>query len=95
MLLIRDGAKPGRGKSRGAAWSRGTGPRRRARRAATASRRPGGEIAARYTTPPGIAFLPLPDAPPLEWALTWRSDTDTPALRALAETAAALGPIAL
>ncbi|ROQ66337.1 LysR family transcriptional regulator [Streptomyces sp. 840.1] len=54
-----------------------------------------GEIAARYNNPPGIAFLPLHDAPALEWALTWRTGTDNPALHALARTAAALGPTAL
>ncbi|MFE5285120.1 LysR family transcriptional regulator [Nocardia sp. NPDC056611] len=56
---------------------------------------PLGEIAARYNNPPGIVFLPMPDAPPLHFALTWRSSTDNPALHALARTAADLGPIAL
>ncbi|MEV5838836.1 LysR substrate-binding domain-containing protein [Nocardia sp. NPDC052112] len=56
---------------------------------------PLGEIAARYNNPPGIVFLPMPDAPPLEWALTWRSAADSAAVRALARTAADLGPIAL
>ncbi|MFF2141018.1 LysR family transcriptional regulator [Streptomyces sp. NPDC058193] len=54
-----------------------------------------GEIAARYNKPPGIVFLPLDDAPVLEWALTWRTTADTPPLRALARTAAEIGPITL
>lgn len=56
---------------------------------------PLGEIAARYNKPPGIVFLPLHDAPTLEWALTWRTTADGPTIRALAQTAADLGPIAL
>ncbi|MBD0839883.1 MULTISPECIES: LysR family transcriptional regulator [unclassified Streptomyces] len=54
---------------------------------------PLGELAARYNRPPGIVFLPLQDAPTLEWALTWRSTADSPILRTLARTAADLGPI--
>jgi DNA-binding transcriptional LysR family regulator len=56
---------------------------------------PLGEVAARYNKPPGIVFLPLHDAPALEWALTWRTTADGPAIRALAQTAADLGPITL
>ena len=56
---------------------------------------PFGEVAARYTSPPGIVFVPLSDAPPLEWALTWRSTDDSSTIRALAQTAADLGPITL
>lgn len=56
---------------------------------------PLGEVAARYNKPPGIVFLPLHDAPTLEWALTWRTTADSPTLRALARTAADLGPVAL
>ncbi|MEU1180552.1 LysR family transcriptional regulator [Streptomyces sp. NPDC005820] len=56
---------------------------------------PLGAIAARYNKPPGIVFLPLSDAPTMEFALTWRTTADSPALRALAETAADLGPIVL
>ncbi|MFI7388137.1 LysR family transcriptional regulator [Streptomyces sp. NPDC049813] len=56
---------------------------------------PLGEIAARYNLPPGIVFLPLDDAPALAWALAWRTDADSPAVRALAQTAAELGPITL
>ncbi|WP_328389468.1 LysR family transcriptional regulator [Nocardia sp. NBC_00416] len=56
---------------------------------------PLGEIAARYHSPPGIVFLPVPDAPDLQWALTWRSTADSAAVRALARTAADIGPIQL
>jgi DNA-binding transcriptional LysR family regulator len=56
---------------------------------------PLGEIAARYNRPPGIAFLPLHDAPTLQWALTWRSNNDSPAIRALSQTALDIGPISL
>ena len=56
---------------------------------------PLGEIAARYNSPPGIVFLPIRDAPALQWALTWRSTVDSPVIRALAQTAAELGPISL
>ncbi|WP_408995274.1 LysR substrate-binding domain-containing protein [Streptomyces caniscabiei] len=56
---------------------------------------PLGDIAARYNKPPGIVFLPLHDAPTLEWALAWRTSADTPTMRALAQTAADLGPIAM
>lgn len=56
---------------------------------------PFGEVAARYNRPPGIVFVPMPDAPALQWALTWRTSDDGPAIRALARTAAGLGPIAL
>ncbi|MEU6270985.1 LysR family transcriptional regulator [Streptomyces populi] len=56
---------------------------------------PLGEIAARYNRPPGITFLPVHDAPEVQWALTWRTADDSPAVRALARTAADLGPITL
>jgi len=56
---------------------------------------PLGEIAARYNKPPGIVFLPIHDAPALQWALTWRTTADSPLIRALAQTAAALGPLTL
>ncbi|RMI30307.1 LysR family transcriptional regulator [Nocardia stercoris] len=56
---------------------------------------PFGEIAARYNNPPGIVFVPMPDAPELQWALTWHTGTDSTAVRALARTAADIGPIRL
>jgi DNA-binding transcriptional LysR family regulator len=56
---------------------------------------PLGDIAARYNRPPGIVFVPLQDAPDLQWALTWRTNADSPTIRALARTAGDLGPIAM
>jgi DNA-binding transcriptional LysR family regulator len=56
---------------------------------------PLGDIAARYNRPPGIVFVPLQDAPDLQWALTWRTTADSPTIRALARTAADHGPIAM
>lgn len=56
---------------------------------------PLGEIAARYNSPPGIVFLPITDAPALQFALIWRSTADSPAIRALAQTAGDLGPVSL
>ncbi len=53
---------------------------------------PLGEIAARYNSPPGITFLPMPDAPVLNWALVWRSTADNAAIRALAGVATEIGP---
>ncbi len=37
----------------------------------------------------------MPDAPELQWALTWRTTSDSAAIRALVDTAAELGPIRL
>ncbi|MFF0544439.1 LysR family transcriptional regulator [Nocardia thailandica] len=56
---------------------------------------PFGEIAARYNSPPGIVFVPMPDSPELRWALVWRSTADDTTIRALARTATDLGPIHL
>ncbi|MER6513900.1 LysR substrate-binding domain-containing protein [Nonomuraea sp. NPDC001636] len=56
---------------------------------------PLGEIAARYNRPPGVVFVPLHDAPALRFALVWSSTADGPAVRALARTAADLGPLSL
>ncbi|MCJ0870882.1 LysR family transcriptional regulator [Streptomyces sp. AP-93] len=56
---------------------------------------PLGVLAARYTSHPGIVFVPLHDAPQLPLALVWRSTTDSPAVRALARTAADIGPVSL
>ncbi|WP_327092161.1 hypothetical protein OIE66_16440 [Nonomuraea sp. NBC_01738] len=56
---------------------------------------PLGELAARYNSPPGIVFVPVQDAPPLEFALVWPATADSPAIRALAQAAAELGVIAL
>ncbi|GAA2805285.1 LysR family transcriptional regulator [Saccharopolyspora taberi] len=42
--------------------------------------------AARYHARPGIAFVPLSDAPPLEYGLIWRCDGDTARVRAFVQT---------
>ncbi|WP_229379482.1 hypothetical protein [Streptomyces sp. VRA16 Mangrove soil] len=54
---------------------------------------PLGEIAARYNSPPGVVFVPVVEAPPMRWALTWRTTADSPVVRALAQTAAEVGPV--
>ncbi|KQX49798.1 MULTISPECIES: LysR family transcriptional regulator [unclassified Streptomyces] len=41
----------------------------------------------RYNPLPGIAYVPLHDAPPVRWALIWCSDRETPLIRAFAEVA--------
>ncbi|MFI6849312.1 LysR family transcriptional regulator [Kitasatospora sp. NPDC050467] len=45
----------------------------------------------RYYTPPGIAFIPIHDAPPTEWALVWPTATEPARLRAFLDTAAEFG----
>ncbi|MFT9474289.1 hypothetical protein [Streptomyces sp. 11-1-2] len=45
----------------------------------------------RYNAQPDVAFLPLHDAPPVQWALIWRTDSATPLVRALAEAATDCG----
>ncbi len=42
--------------------------------------------AARFYPWPDLVFLPIPDAPPVEWALVWRTSEESRLLRALAET---------
>ncbi|MFJ6850416.1 LysR family transcriptional regulator [Streptomyces sp. NPDC091271] len=49
----------------------------------------------RYYTHPGVLFIPLPDAPPTEWALVWRTAAETAPIRAFAEFAQTIGPRAL
>lgn len=56
---------------------------------------PLGVLAARYNSHPGIMFVPIHDAPDLPLALIWRSTADSPTIRALAETAADVGPVPL
>ncbi|MET7621717.1 LysR substrate-binding domain-containing protein [Streptomyces sp. NPDC005408] len=41
----------------------------------------------RYNPLPGVAYLPIHDAPPVRWALIWHSDRELPLVRALAEVA--------
>ncbi|MFF3496535.1 LysR substrate-binding domain-containing protein [Streptomyces sp. NPDC002795] len=43
--------------------------------------------AADYYPWPGIVYLPIDDAPTGRWALVWRTDAETPLLRAYIETA--------
>jgi DNA-binding transcriptional LysR family regulator len=41
----------------------------------------------RYHAQPDIVFLPIHDAPPVQWGLIWRTDRATPLVHALAEEA--------
>jgi DNA-binding transcriptional LysR family regulator len=41
--------------------------------------------ASRYYNWPDIAYVPIQDAPPSEWALIWRSAAETPLVRAYAQ----------
>ncbi|MBP0450050.1 LysR family transcriptional regulator [Kitasatospora sp. RG8] len=50
------------------------------------------EHVTRYYTHPGVAYVPLHDAPPTEWALVWPTARESPRLRAFTETARSLGP---
>lgn len=45
----------------------------------------------RYYTPPGIAFLPVHDAPLTEWALVWPTAGESAPLRAFVQTAQDIG----
>ncbi|MHC5259526.1 LysR family transcriptional regulator [Streptomyces sp. UC4497] len=45
----------------------------------------------RYYRHPGVEFLPIRDAPPTEWALVWRTTSETARIRAFAEAARAFG----
>jgi hypothetical protein len=45
--------------------------------------------AARYYPWPGLAYLPIRDAPPCRWVLVWRTAGETPLVRALAQAARA------
>ncbi|NUT35318.1 MAG: LysR family transcriptional regulator [Hamadaea sp.] len=51
--------------------------------------------ALRYAQWPGLAFVPIADAPPLRWALIWRTDAQTDAVRDLAEIIRSRGPLQL
>ncbi|MFC6880196.1 MULTISPECIES: LysR family transcriptional regulator [Actinomadura] len=46
----------------------------------------------RYWSMPHVRWLPIPDMPPLPYALVWRSDAENDAVRALARTVRDLGP---
>ncbi len=45
----------------------------------------------RYDAQADVVYLPLHDAPPVRWALIWRTDRATPLVRALAEAATDCG----
>ncbi|WP_392749156.1 LysR family transcriptional regulator [Streptomyces sp. LN590] len=45
----------------------------------------------RYNAQTDVVYLPLHDAPPVQWALIWRTDRATPLVRALAEAATDCG----
>lgn len=49
---------------------------------------------ARYWSRPDIAYLPITDLDALPYALVWRTETENQIIRALAQTARDLGPIA-
>ncbi|MFD3992919.1 hypothetical protein [Streptomyces sp. NPDC058583] len=40
-----------------------------------------------------VVYLPLHDAPPVQWALIWRTDRMAPLVRALAEAATDCGAV--
>ncbi|GAA4640013.1 LysR family transcriptional regulator [Actinoallomurus vinaceus] len=46
--------------------------------------------AARFYPWPSLAFVPIRDAPPCEWAFVWRTADDNPLIRALVQAAADL-----
>jgi predicted ATPase/DNA-binding transcriptional LysR family regulator len=45
-----------------------------------------------YYRHPGVAILPIADAPATEWTLVWRTTNDSPQIQAFVETARDLGP---
>jgi DNA-binding transcriptional LysR family regulator len=56
---------------------------------------PAGEQASLYASHPGIVFVPIRDAPILEWALYWQAAAETPLIRAFAQAARDVGPSSL
>lgn len=56
---------------------------------------PIGAQATLYAAHPGVAFVPIHDAPLTEWALVWRTSAETPLVRAFAEAARDVGPSTL
>ncbi|GHG28892.1 LysR family transcriptional regulator [Streptomyces zaomyceticus] len=53
---------------------------------------PGAARGARYHPRPGIAYVPLRDAPPLEYGLVWRTAADSALIRAFAAAVGSQGP---
>ncbi|WP_436786234.1 hypothetical protein [Yinghuangia sp. YIM S10712] len=46
-----------------------------------------GAQAARFYTRPDVAYVPLADAPPLDWVPTWLTTNNTPRIHAFIRTA--------
>jgi DNA-binding transcriptional LysR family regulator len=44
-------------------------------------------LTSRYYVRPDVTYVPIRDAPPIEWALVWRTAAETGRIRALAQTA--------
>ncbi|MFF5206438.1 LysR family transcriptional regulator [Streptosporangium sp. NPDC000396] len=42
---------------------------------------------------PSLVFVPIRDAPSCEWALVWRTTSETPLIRAFVQTVADYGPV--
>ncbi|MFE7548196.1 LysR family transcriptional regulator [Streptomyces gardneri] len=53
---------------------------------------PGAALGARYHPRPGIAYIPLRDAPPIEYGLVWPTAADSALLRAFVEAVGASHP---
>ena len=51
-----------------------------------------GEHGRLYDTQLGVAFVPIHDAPPLDWALAWRTIAESPLVRAFAQAVSEIGP---
>jgi DNA-binding transcriptional LysR family regulator len=45
------------------------------------------ERTSRYYTRPDITYVPIRDTQPFEWALIWRTVTETETVRAFSQTA--------
>ncbi|MFD3534134.1 LysR family transcriptional regulator [Streptomyces sp. NPDC058664] len=54
-----------------------------------------GDQVTRFYARPDITYLPVRDTPFLRWGLVWRSDNDSPLVRAFVRTAHELGTMAL
>jgi DNA-binding transcriptional LysR family regulator len=54
-----------------------------------------GEHGRLYDAPLGVAFVKIHDAPPLDWALAWRTGDESPLVRAFAQATREVGPSTL
>jgi DNA-binding transcriptional LysR family regulator len=52
---------------------------------------PAGAQAARYGAHAEVVFVPIDDAPPLDWVLTWCASVESPMIRAFARAARVVG----